>query len=146
MGQLLPSTYLAPPSAPPSRSSKSSLLPRFLLSLLLFLSLLLLSHQFPFPSPLSLLSSPPAPAFIFDLHSHRGARGLAPESTLFAFAAGLSAGATTLELDVTLSKDGTAVVWHDEFVLPEKCSGEAVGRRIEDLSLAEVSRPSLSRA
>jgi glycerophosphoryl diester phosphodiesterase len=38
-------------------------------------------------------------AAAFDLQGHRGARGLAPENTLPAFARALSLGVTTLELD-----------------------------------------------
>ncbi len=47
---------------------------------------------------------------------HRGARGLAPENTLAAFDRGVSEGVDGLELDVRLSKDGVAVVIHDELL------------------------------
>jgi glycerophosphoryl diester phosphodiesterase len=43
-------------------------------------------------------------AAAFDLQGHRGARGLAPENTLPAFGTALSIGATTLELDVGMTK------------------------------------------
>ncbi len=46
--------------------------------------------------------------------AHRGGSGLAPENTLAAFDHGLSLGADALELDVHLSRDGYAVVHHDE--------------------------------
>jgi glycerophosphoryl diester phosphodiesterase len=36
----------------------------------------------------------------FDLQGHRGARGLAPENTLAAFAMALAMGVTTLETDL----------------------------------------------
>src|SRR5688572_30475153 len=49
----------------------------------------------------------------FDLQGHRGARGLAPENTLVAFAKALEIGVTTLELDVAMTKDGVLVVSHD---------------------------------
>ena len=49
----------------------------------------------------------------FDLQGHRGARGLAPENTLPAFAAALSLGVSTLELDVGVTADGVVVVAHD---------------------------------
>ena len=52
--------------------------------------------------------SPAADAF--DLQGHRGARGLAPENTLPAFAAALSLGVTTLELDTAITRDGVMVV------------------------------------
>jgi glycerophosphoryl diester phosphodiesterase len=59
-----------------------------------------------------------APAFAFDLQGHRGARGLAPENTLPAFATALSIGVTTLELDVSLTRDGKLVVAHDPVLQP----------------------------
>jgi len=45
----------------------------------------------------------------FDLQGHRGARGLAPENTLPAFAAALTLGVSTLELDVGVTRDGVVV-------------------------------------
>ena len=48
---------------------------------------------------LSLISA----AAAFDAQGHRGARGLAPENTLPAFAKALEIGVTTLELDVSIS-------------------------------------------
>jgi glycerophosphoryl diester phosphodiesterase len=57
-------------------------------------------------------------AAAFDLQGHRGARGLAPENTIPAFATALSLGITTLEFDVNLSKDGKLVVGHDPVLLP----------------------------
>lgn len=49
----------------------------------------------------------------FDLQGHRGARGLAPENTLVAFARALSLGVTTLELDLGVTRDGVVVVSHN---------------------------------
>jgi glycerophosphoryl diester phosphodiesterase len=46
--------------------------------------------------------------------AHRGGAGLAPENTLPAFDRGLALGADGIELDVQLSRDGVAVVHHDE--------------------------------
>ena len=46
---------------------------------------------------------PTSAAFAFDLQGHRGARGLAPENTLPAFAKALSIGVTTLELDTGMT-------------------------------------------
>ncbi len=66
---------------------------------------------------LSLLLALPAAAF--DVQGHRGARGLAPENTLAGFAAALAAGATTLELDVGVTKDGQVVVMHDLRLNPD---------------------------
>lgn len=58
------------------------------------------------------------PSYAFDLQGHRGARGLAPENTLPAFATALTLGVTTLEFDVNLSRDGKLVVGHDPVLLP----------------------------
>ncbi len=64
-----------------------------------------------------------APAQAFDLQGHRGARGLAPENTLPAFARALSIGVTTLELDVGLTRDGVLVVSHDPSLNPDITRG-----------------------
>ena len=64
-----------------------------------------------------------ARAAAFDLQGHRGARGLAPENTLPAFARALAIGVTTLELDRasdtpgTVSVEGGTLVW--SFPVPE---------------------------
>lgn len=55
----------------------------------------------------------------FDLQGHRGARGLAPENTLPAFAAALSLGVSTLELDVGVTADGVVVIAHDRRLNPD---------------------------
>jgi glycerophosphoryl diester phosphodiesterase len=48
--------------------------------------------------------------------AHRGARRVAPENTLAAFTAALDRGAVALELDVHRTRDGRAVVMHDDMV------------------------------
>ena len=45
--------------------------------------------------------------------AHRGDSAHRPENTLAAFAAGLEAGASIVELDVQLTSDGELVVIHD---------------------------------
>ncbi|MDA1100130.1 MAG: glycerophosphodiester phosphodiesterase [Proteobacteria bacterium] len=55
----------------------------------------------------------PALAGGFDLQGHRGARGLAPENSLPAFAKALAIGVSTLELDVGITADHQVVVSHD---------------------------------
>lgn len=45
--------------------------------------------------------------------SHRGAAGLAPENTLSALKAGVSAGAPFIEIDIRLTSDGVPVLMHD---------------------------------
>ena len=46
--------------------------------------------------------------------AHRGARDVAPENTLAAFAAAAAAGADGIELDVTRCASGEIVVIHDD--------------------------------
>ncbi|KAJ7169494.1 PLC-like phosphodiesterase [Mycena filopes] len=92
----------------------------------------------------------PAP---FDVQTsyqgHRGGRGNAVENTLPGFAWGLIDGATTLELDNGVTKDGVVVVWHDVKILPGKCKDTEpafpqdsafpyVGKYIANLTLAQV--------
>jgi len=57
-------------------------------------------------------------AAAFDLQGHRGARGLAPENTLPAFARALSIGVSTLELDCGVTRDGVVVVSHNRTLDP----------------------------
>src|SRR5512139_555162 len=61
----------------------------------------------------------PPMTFAFDLQGHRGARGLAPENTLPAFATALSLGVTTLELDTGVTKDGIVVISHNSGLNPD---------------------------
>lgn len=48
------------------------------------------------------------------VYAHRGFSTIAPENTIAAFNKALEIGATGIELDVQLSKDGVAMVFHDE--------------------------------
>jgi glycerophosphoryl diester phosphodiesterase len=50
---------------------------------------------------------------LFELQGHRGARGLKPENTLPAFEAALDAGASSVETDLRLTRDGAVVLCHD---------------------------------
>jgi glycerophosphoryl diester phosphodiesterase len=50
---------------------------------------------------------------------HRGAEALAPENTWAAFEAGYAAGADLLEVDVQLTRDGEAIVFHDFTLQPK---------------------------
>lgn len=87
----------------------------------------------------------------FDLQGHRGARGLAPENTLAAFAKALSVGVTTLEMDVGVSADGVVVVAHDLRLNPALVRGSngkwlsAPGPALGDLTLAELRRYDVGR-
>jgi len=88
----------------------------------------------------------------FDLQGHRGARGLAPENTLPAFARALSIGVSTLELDVGVTKDGVVVVSHDSVLNPAHTRGpdgrwlDGRGPAIHALSDAELQRYDVGRA
>jgi glycerophosphoryl diester phosphodiesterase len=77
-----------------------------------------------------LLAGVAAAATPFDLQGHRGARGLAPENTLAAFARALSLGVTTLELDLGVTADGVVVVTHDP-ELNADLTRDAQGRWLE---------------
>ncbi len=57
----------------------------------------------------------------FDIQGHRGARGLLPENTIPGFLAALDLGATTLEMDVVVSKDHRVVVSHDPWCARAIC-------------------------
>jgi glycerophosphoryl diester phosphodiesterase len=87
----------------------------------------------------------------FDLQGHRGARGLAPENTLPAFATALSLGVTTLELDTAITQDGVVVVSHDPFLNQDIVRGPdgaflaQKGPAIHALTFAELSRYDVGR-
>jgi glycerophosphoryl diester phosphodiesterase len=65
--------------------------------------------------------------------AHRGARAHAPENTLTAFSLALRLGATGLESDVWLTRDGVAVLDHDGVV-----AGRLRKRPIADLTRAAL--------
>jgi glycerophosphoryl diester phosphodiesterase len=50
---------------------------------------------------------------------HRGAEALAPENTWAAFQAAYQAGADLIELDVQLTRDGEAIIFHDFTLQPK---------------------------
>jgi len=87
----------------------------------------------------------------FDLQGHRGARGLAPENTLPAFAAALSIGVSTLELDTAITKDGIVVVTHDPRLNPDIVRGpdgrwlNPPTRAVRELTLDDLSHFDVGR-
>jgi glycerophosphoryl diester phosphodiesterase len=100
---------------------------------------------------LALLGSPSANAAAFDLQGHRGARGLAPENTMAAFATALRTGVSTLELDLGMSRDGVLVVAHDPRLNPA-ITRDAEGRwlvaptpTLWSLDVAELRRYDVGR-
>jgi len=100
---------------------------------------------------MSTLASVAASHHGFDLQGHRGARGLMPENTLPAFAAALSIGVTTLELDVGVTRDDVVVVSHDPRLNPDIARGpdgawlEGPGPALRSLTLAELQRYDVGR-
>ena len=87
----------------------------------------------------------------FDLQGHRGARGLAPENSLPAFARALDLGVSTLELDVGVTRDGVVVVHHDTTLNPDTtrdADGRWLAQRgpaIQALSFDELQRYDVGR-
>lgn len=87
----------------------------------------------------------------FDLQGHRGARGLAPENTLPAFARALSLGVTTLELDTAITKDGVVVISHDSSLNPDITRDKngkwlrAAGPPIRSIPFAELEQYDVGR-
>jgi len=68
--------------------------------------------------------------------AHRGASAYEPENTLRAFERAIELGATMLELDVNLSRDGHLIVIHDAD-LSRTTDGTG---RVNELSLAQIKR------
>lgn len=75
----------------------------------------------------------------FDVEGHRGARGLVVENVVPSFLAAFGAGVTGVELDVRLTGDGHAVVWHDPTLQADKCVAPGlVGARVDELTLEQL--------
>jgi len=74
--------------------------------------------------------------------AHRGSSWDHPENTLEAFEAALADGATGIETDLHLSRDGAIVLAHDADLL--RAAGDS--RRISDLTKTELSRIRLGGA
>jgi glycerophosphoryl diester phosphodiesterase len=83
----------------------------------------------------------------FDLEAHRGGRDLWPENTLDSFRHAVALGASTLEMDVQITKDGIPVLSHSyqlEAYLAKDAQGRWVRKGHEpafhNLTLAQVKR------
>ncbi|MGZ4048362.1 MAG: glycerophosphodiester phosphodiesterase family protein [Bacteroidia bacterium] len=83
----------------------------------------------------------------FEVHGHRGFRGLFPENTLTAFEEAAKAGADYIEFDVVISKDSQVVVSHEPWFNSKTCSepnGKQVTKRhqhnIYKLNYAEIKK------
>jgi len=94
---------------------------------------------------------PAKDAGAFELHGHRGTRGLAPENSLAAFRKALEIGVTHLETDLAVTKDGVVVISHDPFLNPDLVRDPdgkwltAPGPAIVTLTLAELKRFDIGR-
>ncbi|NYT60890.1 glycerophosphodiester phosphodiesterase [Alcaligenaceae bacterium] len=73
------------------------------------------------------------------LIAHRGAGRHAPENTLSSMRLGASHGYTMMEYDVKLSKDGIAILLHDDTVdRTSNGSGSAAAKTFNELALLDV--------
>lgn len=85
------------------------------------------------------------------LIAHRGGTGLWPENTLEAFRSAIDMGADGIELDVHLTRDGIAVVHHDERLNPaiaRQPDGQwvdAAAPLIKELSSSEIADYDIGR-
>jgi glycerophosphoryl diester phosphodiesterase len=79
---------------------------------------------------------PPAPEII----GHRGAPRERPENTLPAFQRAVELGAGAVELDVHATSDGIVVVHHDPVPRAGSEPPDLAGRRIAELTWAELQR------
>jgi glycerophosphoryl diester phosphodiesterase len=110
-----------------------------------------MSRRLPRAALAALLAMAALAAHAFDLQGHRGARGLAPENTLPAFAAALSLGVTTLELDTGVTSDGVVVISHEPWPHPDTARGPdgawlaAHGPAIHSITYAELARYDVGR-
>ncbi|MCT2197250.1 glycerophosphodiester phosphodiesterase [Paenibacillus sp. p3-SID1389] len=68
--------------------------------------------------------------------AHRGAAGYYPENTMLAFAKALELGATGIETDVQMTRDGELVLIHDETL--QRTAGTP--EWIKDLTLTEIKQ------
>ena len=86
-----------------------------------------------------------------DIQGHRGARGLAPENTLPAFATALTLGVNTLELDCAITRDDVVVVSHDPALNPDITRSpdgkwlQQSGPAIHSLTFQELQRYDVGR-
>jgi glycerophosphoryl diester phosphodiesterase len=85
-----------------------------------------------YPSFRDALKNRPRPL----IGAHRGASGQFPENSLPAFEAAIRQGSDFLELDVRLSRDGVAVVIHDETI--DRTTGEC--GQVGELTAAQLER------
>jgi glycerophosphoryl diester phosphodiesterase len=87
----------------------------------------------------------------FELHGHRGARGLWPENTLPGFTGALALGVDAIEMDVALTADAVVILSHDATLDPALTRGpdgswiEPLGMWLGDLDYLTLSRFDVGR-
>jgi glycerophosphoryl diester phosphodiesterase len=85
------------------------------------------------------------------VQGHRGARALAPENTLPAFALALTLGVSTIETDIAITRDGVLVISHDTTLNPDITRGPdgqflaGRGPLIHKTDFAELQRYDVGR-
>lgn len=68
---------------------------------------------------------------VFDLEAHRGGRDVRPENTLYSYAYAIELGATSIECDIQLTKDGQIVMSHNP-ILNSDITRDENGNYIEN--------------
>lgn len=68
---------------------------------------------------------------VFDLEAHRGGRDVRPENTLYSYAYAIELGATSIECDMQLTKDGQIVMCHNP-ILNSDITRDENGNYIEN--------------
>lgn len=68
---------------------------------------------------------------VFDLETHRGGRDVRPENTLYSYAYAIELGATSIECDMQLTKDGQIVMSHNP-ILNSDITRDENGNYIEN--------------
>ncbi|MEM7180324.1 MAG: glycerophosphodiester phosphodiesterase family protein [Spirochaetota bacterium] len=79
----------------------------------------------------------PKPAKSFEIHGHRGARGLSPENTIPAFRTAWDLQVDFLELDTVVTADKEIVVYHDVYLNPKICRSKE-GKKINPIPVGRV--------
>lgn len=68
---------------------------------------------------------------VFDLEAHRGGRDVRPENTLYSYAYAIELGATSIECDMQLTKDGQIIMSHNP-ILNSDITRDENGNYIEN--------------
>lgn len=72
-----------------------------------------------------------------DIQGHRGARGLYPENSIPGFIKAIDLGVTTLEMDLSVTKDSVLIVSHEPYFSHEFCA-DPTGKRIPKDSIVNI--------